>query len=275
MKKLLPALNPASNAAEQHLPEPIHYGDNEAAGRYYEVRGIKMYVETYGEGTPLLLLHGNNGSMASFSENIPYLSLKYQVIAVDSRAQGKTIDYGDELSFEMMTDDFAALLDLMGIKQCHILGWSDGGICALLMAMRHPAKVISLAATGANLTTGPEAFAPGFYGMVKRHYHLHKLIPRLTKKQRNDWKLFMLDYEQLQISFDMLGKIKCPAFIICGDDEVISVEHTAQIAKYIPNACLWVVPNSDHATLIQHADEFNKRVDEFFLLSFEKQNGKH
>ncbi|PTR01643.1 pimeloyl-ACP methyl ester carboxylesterase [Mucilaginibacter yixingensis] len=273
MKKLLSALL-RTPVAEQHQGQPVPYGDNAAVGKYYEVHGIKMYVEIYGEGTPLLLLHGNNGSIASFSENIPYFSQKYQVIAVDSRAQGKTIDHGDELSFKMMADDFAELLDLMHIEQCHVLGWSDGGICALLMAMRHPRKVISLAATGANLTTGEEAFAPGFYDMVKRHHHLHRLIPRLTRKQRNDWKLFMLDYEQPQISFDELNVIQCPAFIICGDHDVISVEHTAQIARHISNSHLWVIPDSEHATLIQHRDEFNRRVDGFFLLSFEKQNGE-
>jgi len=274
MRKLLSALIRTLQVTEQHAGESIPYGDNPAAGKYYDVRGIKMYVEIYGAGQPLLLLHGNNGSIASFSENIPYLSQKYRVIAVDSRAQGKTIDYGDELSFEMMADDFAALLDLMHIKQCHILGWSDGGICALLLAMRHPGKVISLAATGANLTTGEDAFAPGFYDMVKRHHYMHRLIPRLTRKQRNDWKLFMLDYEQPQISFDELNVIKCPALIICGDHDVISVEHTAQIAHHISNSHLWVIPDAEHATLIQHRDEFNRRVDEFFLLSFEKQKGK-
>ena len=89
--------------------QQVKYGDNSAVGKYYDVRGIKMYVEVYGEGKPLLLLHGNGGSMNAFSQTIPYFSKKYQVIAVDSRAQGKTVDTKDSLSFEMMADDFSWL----------------------------------------------------------------------------------------------------------------------------------------------------------------------
>src|ERR1700750_223092 len=132
--------------------QAIKYGDNPAAGKYYDVRGIKMHVEVYGQGKPLLMTHGNGGSIKAFSQNIPYFSKKYKVIAVDSRAHGKTIDTRDSLSFEMMADDFAALLDKMHIDSAYVIGWSDGGINALLMAMRHPDKVIKLASTGANLT---------------------------------------------------------------------------------------------------------------------------
>ena len=131
--------------------QPIKYGDNPAAGKYYDVRGIKMYAEVYGTGKPLLLIHGNGGSIGAFSQTIPYFSKKYQVIAVDSRAHGKTVDAKDSLSFEMMADDFAALLDKMHIDSAYVIGWSDGGINALLLAIRHPDKVLKLASTGANI----------------------------------------------------------------------------------------------------------------------------
>src|ERR1700761_1435419 len=98
----------------------IKYGDNPAAGKYYEVRGIKMYTETYGQGKPLLLLHGNGGSISAFAKNIPYFAEKYQVIAVDSRAHGKSTDTRDSLSFEMMADDFSALLDTMHIAKSYV-----------------------------------------------------------------------------------------------------------------------------------------------------------
>src|ERR1700758_996157 len=95
--------------------QQVRYGDNPAAGKYYDVRGIKMYAETYGQGKPLLLIHGNGGSMSAFSNNIPYFAKRYKVIAVDSRAHGKTVDPRDSLGFEQMADDFAALLDKMHI----------------------------------------------------------------------------------------------------------------------------------------------------------------
>lgn len=120
--------------------KPVPYGNNPAAGRYYDVRGIKMYCEVYGKGKPLLLIHGNGGDISAFYKNIPYFSKKYMVIAVDSRAHGKSTDPRDSLTFEMMADDFAGLLDAMHIDSSYVIGWSDGGINALLLAMRHPDK---------------------------------------------------------------------------------------------------------------------------------------
>ena len=72
--------------------QQVRYGDNPAAGKYYDVRGVKLYTETYGQGKPLLLIHGNGGSINAFSQTIPYFSKKYKVIAVDSRAHGKSVE---------------------------------------------------------------------------------------------------------------------------------------------------------------------------------------
>src|SRR5690348_2007789 len=113
MKKALFCLLFTLVMAQVACCQQIHYGDNAAAGRYYEVRGVKLYTETYGQGKPLVLIHGNGGSINAFSQTIPYFSKKYKVIAVDSRAHGKSVDKKDSLSFEMMADDFAALLDKM------------------------------------------------------------------------------------------------------------------------------------------------------------------
>src|ERR1700739_990562 len=124
--------------------QKINYGNNPSAGKYYNIRGIKMYCEIYGEGKPLLMIHGNGGSIQAFENNIPYFSKKYKVIALDSRAQGKSIDNNDSLSFEMMADDEAALLDYLHIDSAYVIGWSDGAINALLLAMRHPEKVKKL-----------------------------------------------------------------------------------------------------------------------------------
>ena len=243
---------------------PIHYGDNPAAGKYYAIRGIQMYTEVYGRGKPLLLIHGNGGNISAFTETIPYFSKNYKVIAVDSRAHGKTVDAGDSLSFEMMADDFDALLDKMQIDSAYVIGWSDGGINALLLAMRHPGKVIKLASTGANLTPDSLGIVPDDWKEEQRKYEAEKDQLRKTAKENNDWKIFMLDWLQPNVPFEALRAIKCPSLIICGDHDVIPIEHTTKIYQYIPQAYLWVVPNSGHATLIQHRDEFNKVVSDFF-----------
>ncbi|PWK79981.1 pimeloyl-ACP methyl ester carboxylesterase [Mucilaginibacter oryzae] len=249
----------------------IVYGDNAAAGKYYDVRGIKLYTEVYGKGRPLLMIHGNGGSINSFEKNIPYFAKSYKVIAVDSRAHGKSADPRDSLTFEMMADDFAALLDVMHIDSAYVLGWSDGGINALVLAMRHPKKVISLASTGANLWPDSTALIPSLWKDMEKEYNDKKADKLLTDKQKNDRKIFLLDYKEPHIKLSALKAIKCPSLIIAGDHDLIVTEHTVKIAQHIKNAYLWILPDSGHGTLVEHADEFNKKVDDFFSGRFNKR----
>jgi pimeloyl-ACP methyl ester carboxylesterase len=249
----------------------VVYGDNPAAGKYYNVNGIKLYTETYGTGKPLLLIHGNGDKMSAFKFNIAYFAKKYKVIAVDSRAHGKSTDPSDSLTFEQMADDFATLLDVMHIKAAYIIGWSDGGINALEMAMRHPDKVIKLASTGANLWPDATGLLPSAWKEMQKYYQEHKNTVWKTAKEKNDWKIFMLDYEQPHIKLSQLQKIKCPSLIIGGDHDVIPTEHTVLISQNIPQSYLWIVPNSGHPTLQEHADDFNKLVDEFFEKPYKKR----
>ena len=244
--------------------KPIPYGDNPAAGKYISIHGIKMYCEIYGSGKPLLMIHGNGGSIKSFQKNIPYFAARYQVIVADSRAQGKSVDDGDALTFEMMADDEAALLDALHVQSAYVIGFSDGGIDALLLAMRHPEKVIKLAASGANISPDSSGYAPSLFEKEKKRYEADKDKPRKTEKEKNDWKLFLLEWNEPHIALADLHSIRCPSLIICGDHDIIPVEHTVQIFQNIPQAALWVVPNSGHATLIEHADDFNRTVDDFF-----------
>jgi pimeloyl-ACP methyl ester carboxylesterase len=253
-------------------PKKIPYGHNDSIGKYYDVRGIKMYTEVYGEGKPLLMIHGNGGSIGAFSSTIPYFAKKYKVIAVDSRAHGRTKDDRDSLSFEEMADDFDGLLTAMHIDSAYVLGWSDGGINALVLAMRHPDKVIKLASTGANLwpdTTG--LIASYVKGEEKQLADWQKRMPLKNSREKNTYKIFMLDWLQPNIPLVALHKIKCPSLIIGGDHDLIPVTHTVQIAQSIPKSYLWIVANSGHATLIDHRDDFNRLVDDFFEKPYRKR----
>ncbi|MES1219111.1 MAG: alpha/beta hydrolase [Bacteroidota bacterium] len=270
MQKLL-ALFVLFNIANSSFSQSkINYGNNAAAGKYYNIRGIKLYTEQYGSGKPLLLIHGNGGSISSMASIIPYFSKEYKVIATDSRAHGKSTDPGDSLSFEMMADDEAALLEQMHIDSAYVIGWSDGGIIALALAMRHPDKVIKLASTGANLWPDSTALVPSLWLDEKKYYDsLHTKVFS-TAKEKNDWKVFMLDWLQPNIPLSILQSIVCPSLIISGDRDVITLEHTVKIYQNIPKAYLWILPESGHATLIEHTDEFDKKVDDFFKRPFKK-----
>jgi pimeloyl-ACP methyl ester carboxylesterase len=240
------------------------YGYNPAAGHYQAVRGVRLYYETYGAGPPLLLIHGNGGSIQDFKHNIPYFAKHYRVIAVDSRAHGQSVDRGDSLSFEMMADDFAALLTNLRLDSAYVLGWSDGGINAVALALRHPKKVKRLAATGANFSPDSMALTPALWRQQQRNYQENKGKPRTNPKQQNDWKVFVLDVFQPNIPLPRLRQVAAPAFIIAGDRDLITLEHTVAIYRHLRRAWLWIVPDSGHATLQEHADEFNRKVDAFF-----------
>ena len=251
-------------SCSQSQTTSIDYGNSKAAGKYYFMRGIRIYCEIYGSGKPLLMIHGNGGSIGAFKNNIPYFAKNYTVIVADSRSQGKSVDPKDSLSFEMMADDQAALLDAVHVDSAYVLGWSDGGIIALLMAIRHPEKVIKLASTGANLWPDSTAIIPSFWIRDKQHFDTIDASKLKTAKEKNNWKLFSLDWYQPNITLTALHTIKCPSLIIGGDHDLIRVEHTMAIFQNIPNASLWILPNSGHGTLIDYADEFNRKVDAFF-----------
>jgi pimeloyl-ACP methyl ester carboxylesterase len=248
----------------------VPYGTNKAAGKYYEIRGFKMYAETYGQGKPLLIIHGNGGSIANFVFQIPYFAKKYRVIIADSRAQGRSKDEQDSLSYEMMADDYAALLDLMKIDSAFVIGWSDGGINGLLLAIRHPEKVKKLAVTGANLWPDTTAIASDVEDMVLPEYNRLKSLNERNAKEKEGWKLVRLLVEEPHISLTDLNTIGVPALVIGGDHDVIRPEHTLLIAQNIPQSYLWILPNSGHSTPLVYRDEFNKKIDEFFSKPFRK-----
>lgn len=246
------------------------YGKNKAAGKYYNIRGFKMYVEVYGQGKPLLFIHGNGGSINNFTKQIPYFSQKYKVIIADSRAQGKSADAADSLSYEMMADDYAALLDAMKIDSAFVVGWSDGGINGLLMAIRHPEKVKKLAITGANLRPDTTAVPQDVWNMVIPMYTELKAKPDKNAMEKRGYKLLKLLVENPHIPLIDLQKISCPTLVIAGDHDVIKEEHTLEIYKNIPTAYLWILPNSGHSTPIVYANEFNAKIEAFFKKPYRK-----
>lgn len=266
----------------QTKPQPasaakVPYGDNKAAGKYAKIRGMNMYYETYGEGKPLLIIHGNSGSIGDFEKQIPYFSKKYKVILADSRDHGKTLDtlnMTDSLSYEQMSDDYAELLTHLKIDSAFVLGWSDGGINGLLLAMRHPEKVKKLAITGANLwpdTNSVEPFVLKYFDGIKKYYDKQKPSVERSVLLRH----FNLVLTQPNIKPAALAKIKCPTLVMAGDYDVIRPEHTLLIAKSIPNSNLWISPNSGHGFLVlKNSDKFNTEVDEFLQRPFKKIAGR-
>jgi pimeloyl-ACP methyl ester carboxylesterase len=248
----------------------IPYGNNPQAGKYAAIRGFQMYYEIYGKGEPLLLIHGNNGSIQDFKNQIPTFSKSYQVIIADNRSHGKSIDRQDSLSYEQMADDFTALLDHLKLDSVNVIGWSDGGINGLLLASRHPKKVRKLAVTGANLTPEPVKSTDAW--VVENEFQVIDSLSRLplTGENKRQLKLHRLLVDEPHISHAVLNKIQCPTLVIGGDHDVIVPRHTLEIAELIPKSYLWILPNSGHSTPIFYKDIFNSIVLDFLKSPYRK-----
>ncbi len=269
---LLSILSFSGFAQQQKKTTPaIKYGDNPKAGKYFSTGGIKLYYETYGQGKPLLLIHGNGGSIRDWRYQIPYFSQYYKVIAVDSRAQGKSVDNSDVLNYETMTDDFAALLTHLKIDSAYVIGWSDGGINGLLLAIRHPEKVKKLAITGANLTPDTSVIDPAGTKMITEDL-ANLRAAKQTAASKNTIKLLHMMEIEPHISLSDLHTIKCPTLVMGGDFDVIRPEHTLQIFQNIPQAYLWILPESGHGTVHHYKKEFNAKVLHFFTQSYKRPN---
>jgi pimeloyl-ACP methyl ester carboxylesterase len=267
-----PAPAAKAPAGETQAVAHVPYGANAAVSGTFEHDGVTFYYETYGEGEPLLMVHGNGASIGSFGPQIEHFKSKYRVIAMDSRGQGKTTEGASPLTYEQMSDDLAALLDHLEVGPADVLGWSDGGIEALLMGIRHPDKVKKLVAMAANLNPSLEAIYPETEAMARE---MEAAIPaevRATPEGKKQLKVLGLLLTQPNIDPKSLGRIKAPTLVLSGDQDLIRLEHTVVIFNSIPNAELAVFPNNTHVAPYDDAELFNATVERFLATPFKKKD---
>ncbi len=247
------------------------YGNNPDAGHYAELNGIKMYYETYGSGEPLLLIHGNGQSIVDMQFQIAYFAPNYRVIVADSRGHGKSGLGTGRLTYLQMVEDYNALLEQLDVTGAYVLGWSDGGIQALLLAIRHPDKVRKMAIMGANLRpdqTAIEAWVPGLLQPLSDT--IDAMIA--SKDTSEDWQhhkaLMDLLMTQPDIPVESLQGIKVPVLVIAGDKDIIRAAHTLEIFDHLPKAQLAILPGQTHWAPVTDPDGFNALVGKFFKTPF-------
>jgi pimeloyl-ACP methyl ester carboxylesterase len=267
-----PALAADQAKTAQASPRAVKYGANPAAGRTFTHEGITFYYEVYGTGEPLLLVHGNGGSIADFAAQISHFRKRYRVIAMDSRDQGKSGDSSDTLTYEKMTDDLAALLDHLKIGPVNVLGWSDGGIEALLLGIRHPAKVKKIAAMAANLSPGEDAVTAEAIAMVKTMLATIPPEAKNTPEGRRGLKVAGMMLEQPHVELKALETITAPTLVLASDHDVIRDEHTIDIYHHIPNSQLAIFPDATHMVPFDDPARFNAAVERFFRTPFVKRD---
>lgn len=253
--------------------QQIDYGKNETAGKYAAVNGIKIYYEIYGEGEPLVMIHGNGGSINSMRQQIDFFSKHYKVIVADSRAQGKTVDAGDSISYDMMADDINSLLDELKVTNAYFIGQSDGAIIGLITAFRYPAKVKMLAAMAPNIRPDSAVFYPKVVADNEVNLKKYeKLMAVPTKENTDKLKLLNLMKNQPHISVAELATIKTPVMIMSGDRDLIQLSHIIEIFNAIPHSNLCVMPGSTHTAIRKNPTLFNDNVYSFFTKPFATPN---
>ena len=258
----------SSAVTAQRKSPRIKYGSNSAAGNTFVNDGVRLYYEVYGTGEPLLLVHGNGGSIADMSAQIAYFRTRYKVIAMDSRDQGRSADSNAKITYEKMTDDLAALLDHLKVGPVNVLGWSDGGIEALLLGIRHPQKVKKIAAMAANLSPGDEALEPEIINLIKSM--VSDSSQKDTPEHRREIKVTSMMLSEPNIDFKQLENIKAPTLVLAADHDAIRVKHTVEIYLHIPNSQLVIFPGATHLIPFDDPALFNATVERFLRTPFRK-----
>lgn len=239
-----------------------------APGRTIAIRGIRMYVETEGQGPPLLLLHGGAGNGMQFEKQRTEFARTHRLIVPDCRAQGRTTDRPGPLTYHDMAEDIVTLLDSLGIRRADVMGWSDGGVIGIDLAIHHPKRVVHLVTFGAN-------FAPDGLQTADVAWNRSATADSFGTGMREGWTALNPEpahYEQaMNKILEMwrtlprftpaeLRRIRARVLVCAGERDVVRAEHTAALARAIPRAETWTVPGASHSAMIERPDLVNPRV---------------
>jgi pimeloyl-ACP methyl ester carboxylesterase len=214
------------------------------------INGISLYYQVYGQGEPLLLMHGGNGSSENFRAMLPELMKHFQVITPDSRAHGRSTDSDKPLSYRQLVDDMVGLLDALRIDSVYAGGWSDGAGTGLHMAIYHPNRVSALILTPVDLSA--EALSDIFWEDAKaRNWNI-------PNKLATWWST------RTSPSEEELSRIEVPTLIIAGQDEqYIKHDYFKRWHQVIPNSELVWIPEASHFLVYEKPDEVNQAILSF------------
>jgi pimeloyl-ACP methyl ester carboxylesterase len=235
---------------------------------YVDVNGVHMYYEVYGEGSPLVLLHGGMMTIElDFAALLPALVARHTVIAVELQGHGRTADTGRAITPAALASDVVGLLDHLGIERAHVLGHSLGGAVALELALSHPDRVRSIVPMSISVRpdgTHEEIADPSKHATSTRmptaqdFADMTEAYKRLSPHPEHfDDFLAMLSGVASQLegwSGEQLAGVAAPTLLMIGDNDFTTVEHGALMLRLIPGAQLAVLPATTHMTITRRAD---------------------
>jgi len=247
-------------------------GNLQTEGRV-DINGISVYYETYGDGAPVLVLHGGSAFIETMHNQITALADDHFVVAPDSRAHGRTSDAeGVPLSYGQMADDMIALMDHLDLEKADIVGWSDGGNIGIDMAIRYPTRVGKLVTFGSNFHTNglvPDEEGEGInsspddpsWEVVRSFYQ--SVAPNPDHWPVFHGKLMTMWNSQPTFTTGDLGAISSPTLVMAGEFDSIKETHTREMAASIPNGTLVIVEGEDHFAPLMAPEKVTPRIVEF------------
>jgi len=228
-----------------------------------KVNGISLYYAVVGHGPPVVLLHGGLANSDYWGNQVKALAPHHMVILMDSRGHGRSTRDTRPYGYDLMADDVVGLLDTLHVARADIVGWSDGAILGLDLAMRHPDRVGRIFAFAANtVTSGVQDGVeknPTFARYIERAGHEYAKLSATPQ----DYEAFVAQLSKMwetepNWTDAQLQSIRAPVLVADGDhDEAIKREHTEYIAATIPGAGLLILPNTSHFAFLQDPTLFN------------------
>lgn len=252
--------------------QEISYGSN--SGKRLTIQDTEIYYEEYGSGLPMLLLHGGFGSIYDFQQVIPELAKHFRVIAVDSPGHGRS-EQADSISFDLMADFTSEMIDRLKLDSVYVIGYSDGGITALLLASRPHSKVKRVIASGSNSKmSGIVPQVLEYLSMVNPEFietYQQEWLKDYQNKspEKENWKKFVNDMTGMYsgeeiISNEQLSGIGSSVMLVFGDQDVIKLEHGLEMYRAIPGSRLCILPNTPHEVFSTKPEMIIKIGIEFF-----------
>ena len=232
------------------------------------VNGIKIWYAVFGAGEPVILLHGGLANANYWGHQVPALAKRYRVIVMDSRGHGRSTRNAQPYGYDLMADDVVGLMDFLKVHRAAIVGWSDGAILGLDIALRHPDRLTKLFSFAAN--SDPSGVAdidqsPVFNAFIARAEKEYAALSPTPK----DYKAFLEQIEKMWATqpnwtAEQLHGITVPVWIVDADhDEAIKRENTEFIARAIPGAGLLIQPEVSHFSFLQDPHQFTGDILHF------------
>lgn len=231
-----------------------------------DINDIKMYYAEYGEGDPILFIHGGLGNADVWGKQIADFARDHLVIVADSRGHGRSTRSQQPFGYDLMTSDYVALLDYLKISKVTLVGWSDGGIIGIDMAMKHPEKLTHVIAQAANVTTDGVKADVMSNKIFNEYINVAGEYYKKLSPTPNEYEAFVNQISEMWATQPAwtaadLGKITVPVTLAIGDhDEAVKLDHTQMMAKEIPGAKLVILKDASHFAMLQDPEGYDAMI---------------